>query len=364
MALDKPSYELLAGYLSGNISSADRASIETWISESQENKLIFEEVQKLWNSSGIHLHYNDLDSDLLLNELKLRISEEQKPIGKIISMIKPYVLHWQAAALLCLLMSSYFVVRWATTRENITIEAGDQVATVYLPDSTKVWLNVNSRITYPRKFESRKIELQGEAFLSVRKDTSDFTVTTRHTSTTVLGTAFNIKDEEEDSVVTLTVAEGTVKFSKSDSLTQAFVIVKPQQKSVFKSNSKLQKTQNDDPSFAAWRERNNPAFEEEKNNHARFLTNKYTWRKNQINQSVIEGTFTNSASLAAYTDVVLEVTYTKPNGNKVTVDLTITDTVYPGKRLQYRRRLLDILTDTKSITVKIKSVNVTSKNSY
>jgi transmembrane sensor len=363
MALDKPSYELFAGYLSGDISSADKASIENWIAESQENQLIFEEVQKVWDNSGIQLQYNDLDSDLLLSELKLRISEGQKPAGKIISMIKPYVLHWQAAAVLCLLMSSYFVVRWATTRENITIEAGDQVATVYLPDSTKVWLNVNSRITYPRKFESRKVELQGEAFLSVRKDTSDFTVTTKHTNTTVLGTAFNIKDRE-DSVVTLTVAEGTVKFSKSDSLRQAFVIVKPQQKSVFRSNSKLQKAQNDDASFAAWREKNNPAFEEEKNNHARFLTNKFTWRKNQINQSVIEGTFTNSASLAAYTDVVLEVTYTKPNGNKVTVDLTIADPVYPGKRLQYRRRLLDMLTDTKSITVKIKSVNVTSKNSY
>jgi ferric-dicitrate binding protein FerR (iron transport regulator) len=362
MAIDKQSYELLAAYLSGNISIADKASLENWITESQENQMFFEEVQKVWNSSGVHLQYKDLDSNHLLHELKTRITEEQRPPGKIILMMRPYALYWKVAASICLFMVSYFIVRWAT-RENIFTEAGDRVATVYLPDSTKVWLNVNSRITYSRKFESRKVELQGEAFLSVRKDTSNFTVITKNTSTTVLGTAFNIKDQA-DSTVTLTVAEGTVKFAKRDSLRQVFVIVKARQKAVFKPQSKLQRAQNNDPSFAAWREQNNPAFEEEKNDHPRFLTNNFTWRKNQINQSVIEGTLRNNASLAAYTNIVLEVTYTKPNGNVVTVDLTITDTVYPGKRLQYRRRLRDMLSDTKSIIVKIKSAEVTSKNSY
>jgi transmembrane sensor len=363
MAIHKPSYELFAAYLSGDISNADKASVENWITESQENQAFFEEVQTVWNNAGIHLKYNDLDSDHLLNELKLRIAEEQKPGAKIISMLKSNKSYWQvAAAVVCLFVVSYLLVR-RPAHENIVVEAGDQVATIYLPDSTKVWLNVNSRISYPKKFESRKVELQGEAFFSVRKDTSKFIVSTEHTSTTVLGTSFNLKDEA-DSVVTLTVAEGTVKFTKTDSMTQPFVVVKARQKSVFRHNSKLRREQNNDPSFAVWREQNNPVFKEERKNHAVFLTNNYTWRKNQINQSVIEGTLANSASLAAYTNIVLEVTYTKPNGSNVTVDLTISDTVYPGKRLQYRRRLLDMLSDTKSIVVKIKSVEVTSKNSY
>jgi transmembrane sensor len=362
MAIDKPSYELLAAYLSGNISNADRVSVENWITQSQENQMLFDEVQKVWSSSSVYLQYNDLDSNHLLHELRTRITEEQGPVGKIISMTKPYKVYWQVAAGICLLMVSYFVVRWSG-RENIIIDAGNQVATVYLPDSTKVWLNVNSRIKYARKFESRKVELQGEAFLSVRKDTNNFIVVTEHTTTTVLGTAFNIKDEA-DSVVTLTVAEGTVKFSKSDSSTQGFVIVTAREKAVFKQKSKLHRAKNSNASFAVWREKNNPAFNEEKNDHARFLTNNFKWRKNQINQSVIEGTLKNNASLAAYTNIVLEVTYTKPNGNEVTVDLLITDTVYPGKRLQYRRRLLDMLSNTKSIVVKIKSTEVTTKNSY
>lgn len=83
------------------------------------------------------------------------------------------------------------------------------------------------------------------------------------------------------------------------------------------------------------------------------------WRKNQINQSVIKGSLKNSASLAAYDKIVLEVTYTKSDGNVI-----ISDTVYPRKRLSYRKRLLDILSDTQSVILKIKSVVVSTKKSF
>jgi hypothetical protein len=72
----------------------------------------------------------------------------------------------------------------------------------------------------------------------------------------------------------------------------------------------------------------------------------------------------NNAGLAAYTKIVLEVTYTKPGGKRVTVEVVVNEAVFPGKRLAYQKRLLDILTDTKSITVKVKSATVTSENSY
>jgi hypothetical protein len=72
----------------------------------------------------------------------------------------------------------------------------------------------------------------------------------------------------------------------------------------------------------------------------------------------------NNAGLAAYTKIVLEVTYTKAGGKRVTVEVVVNEAVFPGKRLAYQKRLLDILTDTKSITVKVKSATVTSENSY
>jgi ferric-dicitrate binding protein FerR (iron transport regulator) len=368
MEIDKQPFKFLAEYLSGNISGDDKIAVEKWINDSAENRQFFDEARKIWKSSGVRLLPVELDSQQLFHDLKARIDQEQKPVGRIISWFRPYGLHVRIAAGICLLLASYLVIREVASDDsvvsddNIVIESLDQVATVYLPDSTKVWLNVNSSITYSRQFQIREITLAGEAFLAVRKDTTDFTVATQHTKVHVLGTAFNIK-EQEDSTVILTVAQGAVNFSTRESETKEPVVVKAKQKAVFKKQ-KIQRSQNNDPAFASWRARNNPVFEKEKNNPGIFLANHYTWRKNRINQSVIEGSLRNNAGLAAYNKIILEVTYTKPGGRQVTVDVTVNETVLPGKSLAYQKRLLDILTDTKSITIKVKSANVTSENSY
>lgn len=364
MAGDNKSYDRIAAYLSGNVSSAEKAFVEDWIRESEENRRFFDETQEIWKSAGLRLRHNDIDSTQLqlLRELRTRINEQQSTAGKVISILQPYKSYLRVAAGLCLFMVSYFIITWAV-REDITIETDAMVATVYLPDSTKVWLNADSHITYSGKFESRRVELEGEAFFSVRKDSSAFMVLTKGTVTDVLGTSFNIK-EQADSSVTLTVAEGTVKFSNTTGKNEESIIVKTSEKVVYKPGVKLEKTRNPDPAFAAWREQNNPAFEEEKKDPGLFLTNNYTWRQNQIKQSVIEGTLTNNAMLAAYNKVVLEVIYTKPDGKTVSVDLVINETVYPGKQISYTRRLLDILSNTRSLVVKVKAAQTTTHKSY
>lgn len=359
MALDQEMWNRLASYLSGNSSDRERASIESWIEDSDENKAVFLEAKKIWESAGRRLYYGEIDSTQLLEELRSRIDQDLQQ-GQSITM--PGWRVWKIAAALTLIALSYFVLRWAT-RENITVESGDQVVTLYLPDSTKVWLNINSKLSYARKFRRRHVDLSGEALLSVRKDTSAFTVVTSSTITSVVGTAFNIK-ANGDSSATLTIIEGVVNFSSKASNNKNSVTVREGEKATFSEASGLLKGKNDDPAFAKWREQNNPAFEQEKNNPTDFLSNEFTWRKNQINQSVIEGTLANSASLAAYTKIVLNVTYTRLDGTQTNVDLTIHDTVYPGRRIEYTRRLLDIFTDTKSVVVRLKSADVNTTNSF
>lgn len=359
MALDQEMWNRLASYLSGNTSDGERASIENWMEDSEENKAVFLEAKKIWENAGQRLYYGEIDSTRLLEELRSRIDQDLQQ-GQSITM--PGWRVWKIAAALTLIALSYFVLRWAT-RENITVESGNKVVTLYLPDSTKVWLNINSKLSYPRKFRRRHVDLSGEALLSVRKDTSAFTVVTSSTITSVVGTAFNIKANGNSSAI-LTVAEGVVNFSNKASNNKKLITVRAGEKATFSEASGLLKGKNDDPAFAKWREQNNPAFEQEKNNPADFLSNEFTWRKNQINQSVIEGTLANSASLAAYTKIVLNVTYTRPDGTQATVDLTIHDTVYPGRRIEYTRRLLDIFTDTKSVVVRLKSADVNTTNSF
>jgi transmembrane sensor len=360
MSIEKEQWRSLASYLSGQLTEAEKASVEKWIETSEENRVVFHEAKKIWERSDIRLVYPDLDSQQLLAAVKSEIDKEGKH-AKLISLLDRPL--WKiAASLTMIILLSYFLIRWAAG-DDITIKSGAQVATLYLPDSSKVWLNLNSQISYSPNFNPRAIKLSGEAFLRVKSDSSDFIVTSENTITKVLGTAFNLKDEGDTAVV-LTVSDGVVEFSKRDSGEKETVVVKAREKAVFKKKSPLIKEKNNDPSFAKWREENNPIFKEEKNNPAGFLSTTYSWRKNHINQSVIEGVLYNNASLAAYTKIVLHVTYTKPNGTLGNAELTIDEIVYPGKEVAYKRRLLDLFSDTKSVVVKIKSANVKTTNTF
>ena len=102
-----------------------------------------------------------------------------------------------AAILVIALTAGYFlyhtVLPSAGSRGWIT-----EQPELYLPDSSFVALNAASRIRIAEKKwdEERVVELEGEAFFSV-KTGIQFTVRTRQGEVTVLGTEFSVKDRED-----------------------------------------------------------------------------------------------------------------------------------------------------------------------
>ena len=91
-----------------------------------------------------------------------------------------------------------------------------QKSQIMLPDGTKVWLNADSKLTFPEKFNDsvRFVELTGEAFFDVAEDTSrSFSVKTGEISTTALGTSFNISAFNPEENVKVCLVTGKVKVS-------------------------------------------------------------------------------------------------------------------------------------------------------
>ncbi|NLR67653.1 FecR family protein [Chitinophaga varians] len=94
---------------------------------------------------------------------------------------------------------------------------------VTLPDGTKVWLNAASSLKYPVAFKgaARQVELNGEAYFEVARNTRPFKVTVRtgqHNDSmevAVLGTQFNVMAYADESVVKTTLLEGAVKVSRN-----------------------------------------------------------------------------------------------------------------------------------------------------
>lgn len=82
-----------------------------------------------------------------------------------------------------------------------------------LPDGTKVYLNAESDLFYPRQFNdtARIVHLMGEAFFEVALDTlKPFTVKSNNIVTTALGTSFNVRAFPDDEDVNVALVTGKI----------------------------------------------------------------------------------------------------------------------------------------------------------
>lgn len=109
---------------------------------------------------------------------------------------------------------------------------------VQLPDGSKVWLNADSKISFPEQFKGlvRKVLLEGEAYFEVAKvlrkekdrngesKRMPFVVVSKGQEVEVLGTHFNISAYADETQVKTTLLEGKVRVNGS--------ILEPNQQSV------------------------------------------------------------------------------------------------------------------------------------
>jgi transmembrane sensor len=98
-------------------------------------------------------------------------------------------------------------------QNTITTPKGGQYQ-VILPDSSSVWLNSASSITYPTSFsgKERLVSLKGEAYFEVAKNKKmPFKVQSGLQSVEVLGTHFNVNAYGDEPEMETTLLEGSVK---------------------------------------------------------------------------------------------------------------------------------------------------------
>ncbi len=103
-----------------------------------------------------------------------------------------------------------------------------------LPDSTQVWLNAGSRITYDKNFgaATREVTLTGEAFFDVARNAGrPFVIHTERIDIKVLGTRFNVKSYPSDRTTEATLIRGSIEISIKDRPTEK-IILKPNEKLV------------------------------------------------------------------------------------------------------------------------------------
>ena len=85
--------------------------------------------------------------------------------------------------------------------------------TLQLADGTMVWLNADSKLSFPVAFtdSTRHIYLEGEAYFEVAHNGSPFIVTSGEMDIRVMGTSFNVSAYANDSNKKTTLVEGKVR---------------------------------------------------------------------------------------------------------------------------------------------------------
>lgn len=105
--------------------------------------------------------------------------------------------------------------------EMITLTSAPGIVTeVVLPDGSKVWLNAQSKLTYPMQFKDkeRTVQLSGEAYFSVVADRKNrFNVVTPNDITiSAYGTEFNVNAYQEEPDYSITLAKGHIEVTTAN----------------------------------------------------------------------------------------------------------------------------------------------------
>jgi ferric-dicitrate binding protein FerR (iron transport regulator) len=233
--------DLIAKFLAGESSLAEKEELFAWTKESQENKAFFESMEDVWNmTEGAEPSPFEADMGSAWAAIDDATAVQQQPKewvemdspdifqehkaadlanGKVVQM-RPRKFRWSIAAAVLVLLAAG--VWWMGQGANAPTMVAVQTAVgekkeINLPDGSTVWLNENSKLAYHEDFEKRNVELEGEAFFDVeRNEASPFKIQSGDATTTVLGTSFNVRAYPQEAKVEVTVETGVVELAVAD----------------------------------------------------------------------------------------------------------------------------------------------------
>ncbi|MBT32459.1 MAG: hypothetical protein CMO01_22575, partial [Thalassobius sp.] len=135
--------------------------------------------------------------------------------------------------------------------ENIATLSGE-TKSITLADGTKVKLNANSSLYYPKAFNgnTREVLLEGEAYFDVASDKEKpFTIHTGQVETTVLGTVFNLRHFKDENFTELLLEEGKVAFTAAG---KEEIVLPGEVVQYSETTEKISKQKNKNPNILAW----------------------------------------------------------------------------------------------------------------
>lgn len=199
-------------YFSGQTLPDEERLLMAYLEEKEQHKEEF----RHWERDWLLTHKASPATEAAWQQLSERIEkadqEKRKPAR--LRVVRRWLARAAAAVVLIALGATahYYIYRPAESYYTSIAPAGSK-SCVVLPDSSKVWLNAGSRLTYSTRFgeKDRRVELDGQGYFEVsRRDGKTFTVSTRGYEVVVRGTKFDVRAYSDEPRVSTTLFSGRV----------------------------------------------------------------------------------------------------------------------------------------------------------
>ena len=249
---------LLKQQLAKQISKAENAELQELLSTNNELQKIYQaihssvdmtdeasllESEQSYAAHVVRMHLNGAFTDDEKQENEVSPRSRSGIIKKSYLIAATFIFVFTVTGLL------FFPLLWKAGKPVLK---NHQVGTkkgskshILLPDGTNVWLNADSKITYPGNFqgEVREVSLVGEAFFDVVKNVNKpFIIHTGTMDVKVLGTAFNVRSYPGEMTTEASLLRGLIEVTLNGTEKKK-ILLKPNEKlTVLNSDESYQKT--------------------------------------------------------------------------------------------------------------------------
>jgi transmembrane sensor len=243
--------DLLDRYLKGEASPQEIERVEAWLNDNDAPGTQWQQMDKESRDQWLSGLFGEISESISTNEPKIIAMQPRKNLWRSIAAV---------AAILAISFTLYLA--WPVLQNSLHPTqltalkvAADQKKQVMLTDGSKIWVNSGSELKYPQTFngKTREVYLEGEAYFDIKHDAfKPFIIHTGKVITTVLGTAFNIKADNLQHTVVVTVTRGKVSVANGD---EKLGVITPNQQISFNTVNKQHLQRNvDAKQTIAWQD--------------------------------------------------------------------------------------------------------------
>lgn len=211
--------ELLHRLIAGTTTEEENRQLMEWFRQCASKEEFFMLFETAWKESP-----DEMPRDVQ-ERMYRRLSREldEKKTKTILLRSRFSWKVWPQIAVACIIIVLGLVnyrmndkqKQLSTQNFTVLAEKG-QWAFITLPDSTKVWLNSDTKISYPADYglKERNVTLVGEAYFEVAKNPDKrFIVEAKGMQVEALGTSFNVNAYQNDNKIIASLFSGSVRVS-------------------------------------------------------------------------------------------------------------------------------------------------------